>query len=45
MFNFGQDGTFNGEETGSQTDSNGEGEFLFAPPSGFLAICTKNLSA
>lgn len=44
-FNFGQDGTFNGEETGSQTDSNGEGEFLFAPPSGFLAICTKNLQA
>ena len=44
-FNFGQDGTFAGEETATQTDSNGEGNFFFAPPSGFLAICTKNLSA
>ena len=44
-FNFGQDGSFAGEETATQTDSNGEGNFFFAPPSGFLAICTKNLSA
>ena len=44
-FNFGQDGSFAGEETATQTDSNGEGNFFFAPPSGFLAICTKNLQA
>ena len=44
-FNFGQDGSFAGEESASQTDSNGEGNFFFAPPSGFLAICTKNLQA
>jgi len=44
-FNFGQDGSFAGEESASQTDSNGEGNFFFAPPAGFLAICTKNLQA
>ena len=42
-FNFGQDGSFAGEETATYTDSNGLGNFFFEPPSGFLAICTRNL--
>ena len=42
-FNFGQDGSFAGEETATHTDSNGLGNFFFAPPAGFLAICTRNL--
>ena len=42
--NFGQNGTFSGYETaGGNTDGNGEGNFFYAPPSGFLALCSKNL--
>jgi hypothetical protein len=42
--NFGQNGTFNGQETaGGNTDSAGEGNFFYAPPSGFKALCSKNL--
>ena len=42
--NFGQNGTFSGTETaGNNTDGNGEGNFFRAPPSGYLALCTKNL--
>ena len=42
--NFGQDSTFGGDETaGGNADSNGFGDFFYAPPSGFLALCSANL--
>jgi len=42
--NFGQDSTFAGATTaGGNTDGNGKGDFKYAPPSGFLALCTANL--
>jgi len=44
--NFGQDGTFAGNKTAqNNADGNGEGNFYYAPPSGFLALCTDNLSS
>ena len=44
IFNFGQDGTFAGTETAqNNSDGNGYGNFYYAPPSGFLALCTANL--
>ena len=44
VMNFGQDSSFAGVKTaqGNQ-DGNGIGDFFYAPPSGFLALCTKNL--
>ena len=43
--NFGQNGTFNGSVTaGGNTDGNGYGDFKYALPSGFKALCSKNLS-
>ena len=46
VFNFGQDSTFGGLETaGSNSDSNGIGDFYYNVPSGFSAICTKNLGS
>jgi len=44
--NFGQDSSFAGAVTaqGNQ-DSNGIGDFYYEPPTGYLALCTKNLSA
>jgi hypothetical protein len=44
--NFGQDSSFAGAKTaqGNQ-DSNEIGDFYYTPPSGFLALCTKNLPA
>ena len=45
-FNFGQDSTFGGLETaGGNSDSNGIGDFYYNVPSGFKAICTKNLGS
>ena len=42
--NFGQNGTFNGTKTAQgNADENGIGDFYYAPPSGFLAMCTSNL--
>ncbi len=42
--NFGQNGTFNGGKTaGGNSDSTGEGNFFYSVPSGFKALCTKNL--
>ena len=42
--NFGQDSTFAGQKTaGGNSDANGIGDFLYAVPSGFLALCTENL--
>ena len=44
-FNFGQDSTFQGRETaGGNTDANGFGDFRYAPPSGFVALCTANIN-
>ena len=43
-YNFGQEGTFNGQvSAGNNSDENGIGNFKYAPPSGFLALCSKNL--
>ena len=43
-FNFGADGTFAGTKTaGGNADGNGYGNFLYTPPSGFLAMCSGNL--
>ena len=42
--NFGQDSTFHaGESAATNSDGNGNGKFQYAPPSGFLALCTDNL--
>ena len=42
--NFGQDSTFSGEiSSGGNADANGIGDFAYAPPSGYLALCTANL--
>jgi len=45
-WNFGQDSSFAGTVTaqGNQ-DGNSIGDFYYEPPSGFLALCTSNLSA
>ena len=42
--NFGQDDTFAGRITAQgNTDDNGHGVFKYAPPTGFLALCSANL--
>jgi len=42
--NFGQDSSFAGNKTAQgNTDANGIGDFYYAPPSGYLALCTANL--
>ena len=44
IVNYGQDSTFAGATTaGGNSDSNGYGDFKYAPPSGFLAMCSQNL--
>ena len=44
VVNFGQDSSFAGTETAQgNADGNGVGDFYYAPPSGFLALCSKNL--
>jgi hypothetical protein len=44
FYNFGQDSTFGGAVTaGGNADANGFGDFAFAVPSGYLAICSGNL--
>jgi len=53
IFNFGQDSTFAGENVNANdysnyvgaSDGNGVGSFFYTPPSGYLAICTKNLGS
>ena len=44
-YNFGTDSSFAGKVTsqGNQ-DENNKGDFYYAPPAGFLALCTDNLS-
>lgn len=45
VVNFGQDSTFAGNTTRqSNTDSNGEGDFYYTPPTGFLSLNSSNLS-
>tara|TARA_B100000902_G_scaffold74111_1_gene79119 strand:+ start:4981 stop:9177 length:4197 start_codon:yes stop_codon:yes gene_type:complete len=43
--NFGQDSSFDGIKStaNSNADRNGHGSFAFAPPTGFLALCSQNL--
>ena len=42
--NFGQDSSFAGNKTPQgNSDANGIGDFYYAPPAGFLALCTANL--
>ena len=42
--NFGQDSSFAGTKTAQgYQDSNDIGDFYYTPPTGFLALCTKNL--
>ena len=44
IFNFGQDSSFAGTKTAQgKQDSNDIGDFYYTPPTGFLALCTKNL--
>jgi len=44
--NFGQDSTFAGEETaGGESDDNGYGDFAYPVPTGYLALCSANLTA
>ena len=44
-YNFGQNGTFTGATTaGGNSDGNGYGNFKYAVPSGFKALCTQNLA-
>ena len=46
IINFGQEGTFAGNVTaGGNSDSNGIGNFKYSVPSGYLALCTKNLGS
>jgi hypothetical protein len=44
--NFGQDSTFSGGDTSGAgaSDGGGIGDFYYAPPSGFLALCASNLA-
>ena len=43
-FNFGQDSSFAGAETAQgNTDANGNGDFYYAVPTGFLAMCSANM--
>ena len=44
VLNCGQDSSFAGAKTAQgNSDSNGIGDFYYAPPTGFLALCTANL--
>ena len=44
--NYGQEGTFAGNiSAGSNSDGNGIGNFKYSVPSGYLALCTKNLGS
>ena len=45
VYNFGQDSSFAGNKSTANTnaDGNGFGSFAYAPPSGYLALCSQNL--
>ena len=43
--NFGADSSFAGNATAQgNSDENGQGDFYYTPPSGYLALCSSNLS-
>ena len=45
-WNFGQNGTFNGTVTaGGNSDGNGIGNFKYSVPTGYLALCSKNVGS
>ena len=45
-WNFGQNGTFNGTKTAQgNSDANGIGNFYYAVPTGYLALCSKNVGS
>jgi len=45
VINFGQEGSFAGETTAQgNADGAGYGDFYYSVPSGFYALCTKNLA-
>ncbi len=45
-WNFGQDGTFSGQQTAQgNSDANGVGNFYYAVPTGYLALCSKNVGS
>ena len=45
VFNFGQDGTFAGTKTAQgNADANGNGNFFYAVPTDFIALCSSSLS-
>jgi len=45
LVNFGQEGSFAGNKTAQgNSDANGYGDFYYSPPSGYYALCTKNLA-
>ncbi len=42
--NFGQDSSFAGNATAQgNSDENGQGDFYYSPPTGYLALCSSNL--
>ena len=45
IVNFGQDSSFSGNHAtaNGNADGNGHGSFAYAPPSGFLSLCSQNL--
>ena len=43
-FNFGQDSSFSGASTAQNNTDGKYGDFYYAPPSGFYALCTKRLA-
>jgi len=44
VLNFGQDGSFAGLVTAQgNADGNGQGNFYYSPPSGYVALCSANL--
>ena len=45
-WNFGQDGTFAGQQTAQgNSDANGVGNFYYTVPTGYLALCSKNVGS
>ena len=45
-WNFGQNGTFNGTKTAQgNSDANGIGNFYYAVPTGYKALCSKNVGS
>lgn len=44
IVNFGQDSSFSGTKTAQgKQDENGIGDFYYTPPTGYVALCSKNL--